>query len=106
MSLIYNSKKAENIKSPSNKRKKKNHYDRFMGLDPGLKAMFGGAVREGDPRVKIDQSTKKISKTQDTPIYVNAKTFRFRAGEYQRRKMLHKYSKDIEERYNSFLKKK
>lgn len=76
-----------------------------MGLDPGCKAMMAGAVRHGNPEIERDSRTKVSTKTQHTPIYVNAKSFRFRVGEYRRRKNLQKYSRGIEKRFNNFLQK-
>ncbi|XP_051162096.1 caldesmon-like [Leptopilina boulardi] len=113
VSLIFDLKKEkqeeETLPSSGNqkktKKKKKIKYQRFVGLDPGLKAMFGGGMREDDPHIKKDERTKKVDKKQHTLIYANTKTFRFRNGELRRKSLLHKYSKDIDERYNNFMKK-
>lgn len=72
VSLIFDLKKEkqeeETLPSSENQKKtkkKKMKYQRFVGLDPGLKAMFGGGMREGDPHIKKDERTKKVDKPEE-----------------------------------------
>lgn len=80
---------------PMKDKAKNDDYDRYIELDPGLKVMLGGVIREKDHLQRQDKNFQHVK--------LSGNKFRHETQHLRRKYQLNKWTKTVEEKSRSTL---